>query len=219
MSLISYLVDQIMAPVKRKRLFSGEYILFGEYLSQAELLYETSTALGYTYRDRLERFAESFSEPGRQASVTNLIMADELVTERLASLPQEPKNFYDFFLVSEGEKFMHYLHNAGLTPFSEWLDFPKAFKVKVPIKPPFERLTMNALEGIQLGSQHPELTEKLFSYKHDDKEWRFAYKAGLDIGPSPPKTLSLTELQSDAKTLIKPCIEKQRPDLLIKLGL
>jgi hypothetical protein len=218
-SLLAYLVHQIIAPVKRKGLFSGEYVFFAEYLSQAQLLYEIGAVLGYTYRDRLETFAESFSEPGRQADLTNYIATETFVDDRLAALPDKPKNFYDLFLESEGKKLMKKMHEFGLTQFSDWLDFPKVCKLKMPIRNYFERLQTTALEGIQLGSQYSELTEKLFSYEYDAEEWHRWNKSGLEIGPTPPKTIPLSERQAGAKALIRPHIEKMRPDMLTKLEL
>jgi hypothetical protein len=198
-SLLGYLVHQIIAPVKRKGLFSGEYVLFAEYLSQAQFLYETGAVLGYIYRDRLDAFVEVFSEPGRQADLTNYLVTGTFVDDRLAALSGEPKCFYDLFLKSEGKKLMKKMHEFGLTRFSDWLDFPKICRLKMPIKNYFERLQITALEGIQLGSQHPELTEKLFSYEYDAVEWRLWHESGLEIGPSPPKTIPLSERQAEAK--------------------
>ena len=114
---------------------------------------------------------------------------------------------------------MKKMRDFGLTRFSDWVDFPKVCRLKMPIKYYFEYLDMTALEGIQLGSQHPELTEKLFSYEYDAEKWRMQYEAGLDIGPSPPETIPLSERQAGVKALIRPYIEKMRSDLLTKLGL
>jgi hypothetical protein len=206
--------------VKRKGLFSGEYVLFAEYLSHAQLLYETSAVLGYIYRDRLETFAELFSEPGRQADVAKLLVSGTSVADRLAGLPNEPKNFNDLFFTPE---LMKQARNFGLTQLPELTKSPdvsrKVFRLKIPVQVAFQHSSMTALEGIQLGTQYPELTQKLFSYKHDTEEWRFAYEAGLEIGPSPPETVPWKERQVEAMTLIKPFIEKARPDLLSKLGL
>jgi hypothetical protein len=219
-SLISYLAHGCIAPVKKKGLFSGEYVLFGEYLSHAQLLYETSAILGYIYRDKLNTFAELFSEPGRQADLANLIVTGTFVADRLAELPDEPKKFNELFFEPE---LMKQACNFGLTQFSELPNSPdisrKVFTLKIPVQVAFQHSSMTALEGIQLGSQHLELTEKLFSYKHDPEAWRFAHEAGLEIGPSPPETIPLRERQVEVKTLIRPFVEKARPDLLSKLGL
>ena len=215
-TLLGYLVRQIIAPVTRKGLFSGKYILFLEYLSHAQFLYETSAVLGYVYRDRLETFAELFSEPGRQADLANSFVTLTSVADRLASLPDEPKNFFDLFFESEGKELLKSVLHIDLTHFS---DFPKFRRLKIPIEYCYERLYgLTALEGIQLGSQYPELTEKLFSYKSDAEKWRRAYEAGLEIGPTPPD-MPLRERQAEAKALIKPYIEKMRSDLLTKLEL
>jgi hypothetical protein len=219
LSLIPELAHWCIAPVKRKGFFSGEYVLFAEYLSHAQLLYETSAVLGYIYRDRLGTFTELFSEPGRQADVTNLLVSGRYVADRLAGLPDEPENFNDLFFTPE---LMVQARNFGLTQFSELPKYPdicrKVFTLKMPGQVAFEHSTVTFLEGIQLGSQYPELTEKLFSYKHDTEKWRFAYEHGVEVGPSPPETIPLKERQVEVMTFIKPFIEKARPDLLSKLG-
>jgi hypothetical protein len=133
-TLLGYLMHQIIAPVKRRGLFSGEYVLFAEYLSQAQFLYETGPVLGYIYRDRLDTFAELFSESGRQADLTNYLATETFVDDRLAELLDEPKNFHDLFLESEGTNLMKKMHDVGLTRFSDWLDFPKVCSLKMPIK-------------------------------------------------------------------------------------
>ncbi len=218
-TLLGYLAQWALAPVKKKGLLSGQYVLFAEYLSQAQLLYETGAVLGYIYRDRLETFAELFSEPGRQADLAYFLTTATSVADRLASLPDEPKNFYELFFKSEVGDLMSAMRNAGLTQFSGWLDFPKVSKLKMPIKYYFERLRMTALEGIQLGSQHAQFAEKLFTYEYDAEKWRFFYDLGLDIGESPPVTMPLSERQAEAKELIRAYVEEVRPDLLTKLEL
>jgi len=162
-SLLYYLAHEFIAPVKRKGLFSGEYVLFAEYLSHAQLLYETGAVLGCVYRDRLETFAELFSEPGRQAELANFLITGTVVADRLAALPDEPKNFYELFFKPE---FMKKAHDFGLTQFSEMVNFPKlsqkVYMLKIPIKGAFEHIYDTALEGIQFGSQRPDLTENYF---------------------------------------------------------
>src|SRR6266568_2899728 len=117
-SLLGYLAHQIIAPVTREGLFSGKHVLFAEYLSHAQFLYEISAVLGYIYRDRLDTFAELFSEPGRQADLANFLITGTVVADRLATLPDEPKNFYELFFKPE---LMKKAHNFGVTQFSEWL--------------------------------------------------------------------------------------------------
>ena len=219
-SLLGYLAHEFIAPVKRAGLFSGEYVLFAEYLSHAQLLYETSAVLGCIYRDRLDTFAELFSEPGRQADLANFLITGTVVADRLAALPDDPKNFYELFFKPE---LMKKAHDFGLTQFSELLNLPKlsrkVFMVKIPIKAAFEHSYDTALEGIQFGSQRPDLAEKLFSYQHDTEKWHFAHEAGLEIGASPPETIPLRERQAEVRKLIRPYVEKIRPDLLTKLEL
>ena len=120
MGLLGYLAHQVISPVTRKGLFSGKHVWFAEYLSHAQLLYEISAVLGYTYRDKLETFAELFSEPGRQADLAHVLVTATSVADRLAALPDEPKDIYGLFFVSEGKKLMKAMHNGGLTQFSNW---------------------------------------------------------------------------------------------------
>jgi len=52
-SLIVYLAHQTLSSVSKKGLFSGQYVVFGEYLEQTKLLFEISSDLGHLYRDNL----------------------------------------------------------------------------------------------------------------------------------------------------------------------
>ncbi|MBA3963224.1 MAG: hypothetical protein H0X40_15175 [Chthoniobacterales bacterium] len=218
-SLLGYLAHEIIAPVTRKGLFAGRYVSFAEYLSHAQLLYELTAILGYMYRDKLEKFATLFSEPGRQADLAAFLATGSSVADRVAGLADEPKDVYDLFFESEGTKLMKAMQKGGATQFSDWSDLPKVWRLKLPIKLYFEHLCMTALEGIQLGSQYPEMTERLFSYRRDPAEWSAAYQFGLDIGPSAPETVPLPERQSEAKALIRPYVERVHPNLLADLGL
>lgn len=218
-SILGYLTHQIVSPVAKKGLFSGEYLLFADYLSIAQRLYETGAVLGFSYRDRLDSFAALLSEPGRQADLASFLMTSNSAADRLAGLPDDPKNFYDLFLKPEGKKLMKNMHDVGLTQFSDWQDFPKVRRIKMPIKKYFEILQFTVMQGILLGSRHPELTEKLFSYEYDAEEWRVWYEAGSEIGPSPPKTIPLRERQTEVAAVIRPYVANMRPELLAKLGL
>jgi hypothetical protein len=201
-------------------MLSGEYVLFPECLSQAQLLYETTAALGTIYLAKLETFTELFSEPGRQADIANFLVTAPVVTDRLTALPDEPNNFYEMYSKPE---FMRKAGNFGVTQFSELASSPKLLRkiciLKIPVKEAFKRLFDAALEGIQLGIQYPDLVEKFFLYKYDANEWRVAHEAGLEIDPTPPKTIPLSDRQIEAKALIRPYIEQSRPDLLAKLDL
>src|SRR5207247_681212 len=119
----------------------------------------------------------------------------------------------------EVERLMKVMRAHGLTKCSAWSDFPAVAKQKMRSADMFSNLQVAAWEGIGLGSRYPELTEKLFSHAQDVEVWREARAAGLDIPATPPKLKPLRERQAEARAMIRPYIEKVRPDLLPKLGL
>jgi hypothetical protein len=216
-TLLGFLANQIITPVTRKALFSDDYVFFGEYMPCAQFLYETGAILGYTFHDRLIVFVELFTEPGHQSHAVEHIAT--LATSRLAGRSEEPEDFVDLFFKPEAERLMTILRSHGLTNYSEWLDFPKAAKQKMPIKDIFPTLQATAWEGVGLGSRYPELTERLLLHTEDIEVWHDAHAHGLDIPASPPTPKTIRERQTEAIAMIKPYIEKARPDLLMKLGL
>jgi hypothetical protein len=219
MDPLSYLAHVLITPVKKKGWLSGEYVLLADYLSQAQLLYETGAVLGYTYRNNLQSFAAVFTQPDRNVDLIYFLTTATGVADRLAALPEEPKNFYDLFFKSEAQNLLATMHKQGSVQSSELAQLPQVAKLKMPLKYYLEHLRMTALEGIQLGSHFSDLANKLFSYEYEADQWRFAYKAGLDVGPLPPKYVPLTEREVDARNLIRPYVEEVHPELLAELGL
>ena len=215
--LTAYLANQIIAPVRKKGWFTGDYVLFGEYMPCAQFLYDTGAVLGYLFRDRLVAFVELFTEPGHQSDFANYIST--LAASRLASLPTEPNDFMDLFLKPEAERIMKIMHSSGATKYSDWSDFAKVFKQKMPIEGIFKQLQFALVEGVSLGSHCPELTERLLLHTEDTKVWLDARSHGLDIPALPPSPKSIRERQAEAMAMIRPYVEKVRPDLLTKLGL
>jgi hypothetical protein len=134
-------------------------------------------------------------------------------------LTEEPQDFMDLFWKPEVERLMKALRDAGCTNCSEWPDFLKVAEQKLPFKSTFLQLHGAVAEGIGLGSHYPELTERLLSYTANSGNWSRAYTAGLDIPASAPKPKPIRERQMDAASMVRPYIEKARPDLLAKLGL
>lgn len=207
----------MLSPITKKGLFSGQYVLFGEYLGQTQLLFETSCALGYTYRDRMETFAILFSEEGKEKSVTDFMSTSAI--ERLKKYKPEQKNFFDFFLNIEGPNIMQRFHDAKILPNGNWANFPKVYKSKVPNKLAMIILPTLSVEGIAFSYKYPDVIERLFSFGHNADEWRFAFNIGLDIGSEPPKAISLATMQVEGKNLIKPFVDKYYPELLSSLNL
>lgn len=214
MTLHAYLAYQALSQIERKGFFTGRYFWLGEYLSIATWMYETSSVLGYTYRDRLSKLVELMAEEGRTDDLMNFITTP--ATERMSKLKKTPQNFYEFYFETEAMEFMNKLHAVE----NDWHDFLlKAFKVKMRIDVAMPNMHMAVLEGIGFGYKYPELVEKFLSYKHDADQWKKFYSYGLDIGPTPPQNLPLTSHQVEAKKILKPFIEKIRPALLDLLEL
>ncbi len=107
----------------------------------------------------------------------------------------------------------------GLTKCSVWSDFPDVAKQKMRRVDIFSNLQVGAWEGIGLGSRYPELTERLFACVEDFEVWRKFRAAGLDIPATPPRPKPIGEREAEVTAMIRPYIEKVRPDLLTKLGL
>jgi len=216
-TLLAYLAHQIISPVTKKGLFSDEYVLFGSYMPCAQFLYETGAIIGYTFRDRLPLLVELFTESGHETDAVAHI--GESAAKRLAELPAEPNDFMDLFFKPEAERLIKVMRARGLNKFSTWSDFPAVAKQKMRRADIFSNLQVAAWEGIGLGSRYPDLTEKLFSHAQDVEVWSRARAAGLDIPATPPRPKPIRERQAEVTAMIRPYIEKVRPDLLTKLGL
>lgn len=215
-SLINSLAYQTLSSITKKGLFSGQYVLFGEDLEQTQMLFEISSALGYTYRDKVETFAILFSEEGKQKSVIDYM--SEAAIERYKKYKPEHKNWFDFFFGTEALDITKRFQDAKILPNGEWFN-PKVYKSKVPYKVAMVLLPTLSAEGIAFGYKYPELVEKFFSFVFNADEWQFAFKAGLAIGSKPPKTITLPTMQKEAKDLIKPIVEKYYPELVKSLDL
>jgi len=216
-SLLNYLAHQILSSITKEGLFSRQYVLFGEYLEQTQLLFEICCALGYTYRDRMETFAILFFEEGKEKNVTEVLLA--AAAERHEKYKIEHKNFFDFYLCTEGPEMMMRFHKYKILPTANWTDFHKVYKSIVENRVAILTLPMLGAEGIAFGYKYPELTEKLFSFVYDTDKWSMMFKAGLDIGSEPPKTIPLETMQIEAKNFIKPFVDRHYPELLSSLNL
>ncbi len=218
MKLNGYLAHQALSQIEKKGLFTGRYFWLGEYLSFATATYETSSVLGFTYRDKFSTLIELIAEDGGTNNLMNYITTPG--TERISKLKTAPNNFYELFYGTEAVRFMKMLLRDNRIEIDNWLDFmQKNFKLKLPLDIAFPSLQMTVAEGIGFGYKYPDLTEKFFSFKHDESDWKKWHNSGLNIGLTPPQNLPLTTLQLNAKKLIKPFVEKVRPELLDTLGL
>jgi len=221
LKLNGYLAHQALSQIEKKGLFRGKYFWLGEYLGFATATYETSSVLGYTYRDKFSTLIELIAEDGGVNNLMNYITTP--ATNRISELKDTPNNFYELFFEKEAIDIMKMLLSTNQIEHDNWHDFlPKNFKLKISLGFAFSKLQMTVAEGIGFGYKYPELTEKFLSYKYDEStkaKWRKWFNHGLDIGAEPPENPPLQTLQLDAKKLIKPFIEMVRPDLLETLEL
>ena len=215
-SLIVYLAHQTLSSISKKGLFSGQYVVFGEYLEQTKLLFEISSALGHLYRDKLTTLAITFMEEGKTNNVTSFMT--ESATERYKQYKPEYKNWFDFFFHTEALDITKQYQKLKLIPNGEWFN-PQVYKRKVPYKVAITMLPTYSAEGMALGYKFPELIEKFFSFEFNADEWKFAFKSGLDIGSEPPKIIPLSTMQEETKNLIKPFVEKYYAELIKPLAL
>jgi hypothetical protein len=205
-SLVAYLAALIVGKATRKRMFSGPYVFFGDYIACGQFLFDTGAVLGYTFHEKIAVFAELFAEQGRSSDVVNYL--EELAARRLAAHSSEPTDMMELFSQPEIERIV-----------PEHGKFTKVAKQKLPLTDSLVRnLALAAAEGIALGSQRPKLTERLLSCRIGEQEWEDARSHGLDIPASPPQMKSIRERQTEAIAIIRPYVEKVRPDLLVKLG-
>ena len=161
-SLFASLAYETLTPAVRKGLFGSKYVLFGDYLSRAQYLYEICSALGYTFRNSLSTFLELSSQPGRGDDVANYVATP--AAERLRDLKKEPVNFYELFFESEANRVMKKMKGGNPRDFSIYAALPKAFKKKLPVEFAMINMQMIAAEAVGLGSHYPELVEKLSSF-------------------------------------------------------
>ena len=215
-SLLVYLAHQTLSSISKKGLFSGQYVTFGEYLEQTKLLFEISSALGHLYRDKLTTLAITIMEEGKTDNVTSFMV--ESATERYKQYKPEYKSWFDFFFQTEAIDMTKQNQKLKLIPSGEWFN-PQVYKSKIPYKVAITMLPIYSAEGMALGYKFPELIETFFSFEYNVDKWKFAFKAGLDIGYEPPKIIPLPTMQEHAKNLIKPFIEKYYPELTNSLAL
>jgi hypothetical protein len=215
-SLLNYLAFQILSSITKKGLLTGQYVLFGEYLEQTQLLFEITSALGYTYRDKMQTFAILFSEEGKQQSVIDYMSTSAI--ERYKTYKPQHKNWVDFFFGTEAVDITKRFQHAKILPNGDWFN-PQVYKSKIPHKVAMTILPTLSADGISFGYKYPELIEKFSSFVFNVDEWRSASKAGLDIGSEPPKIIPLPTMQKEAKDLIKPIVEKHYPELVQALNL
>jgi len=130
MKLNGYLAHQVLSQIERKVLFTGRYFRLGEYLSVATATYETSSVLGYTYRDRFSTLIELIAEEGGINNLMNYITTP--ATNRLSGLKKAPNNFYELFLGTEVIKLMKILFRSNRIESDDWHDFVlKKFKLNL----------------------------------------------------------------------------------------
>jgi len=82
-------------------------------------------------------------------------------------------------------------------------------------------MQLKGLEGIGLGSQHPDLTEKLWTQSMeqiDEREWAATRSYGLDIPDHPPQ-ISLEEQERELLIDLAEWLSHQQPELLNPLNL
>ena len=65
-SLINFLAHYFLSPIKKRGFFSGEVVVYSNYLDASQRLFEFSCALGFNNRHEIELFAVLFSEGGER---------------------------------------------------------------------------------------------------------------------------------------------------------
>jgi hypothetical protein len=210
-TLLVFLARQFIAPVVRKGFLSGEYVVFADYVTSSGALFEMGVVLGLAFRTKITIFAQLFSEPGREASCVAALA--ESAASRLAGLPAEPESVFDLFVKPETERVMKVLYNAGIARFTEFGDFPKVARCKLPLKKVFPQLQFAAAYGIAFGSHYPEMAERLLSYVENDEEWKKFYAAGLNIPPTPPLKPNIRDRQAQAFAVVRAYVQEVRPEL------
>src|SRR6185436_2964647 len=153
LKLQGYLTSIILPRITKKGFFSSQYIYFDEYISTATHVFETSSVIGYTFRDQLASLVEIMAQDGGGGNLLKAIGA--FPETRLTKQKEKPKNFFDFFFQSEAIHILEIIKKPNLIKECESGDYRNAFKLKLPYAFAFTHMQMIIAEGIGFGSHYP----------------------------------------------------------------
>ena len=210
-----YLIQVIFGPFIRKRLFGKEFIRFNEFHNQSYIISEYCLTLGYLYRNNFETFAKLISEPNADLNK---------VSSRIAKMGESlyenhydiNKGTYDLFINSQEKRYNELLNmkNSVKVEFGTEAYLKSENKLPTFIIPKLTDLLSYSFIGF--GYQYPDLAEKIFNRKFDDKLIENAIEDGLNITN---ENLTINDRIISTKELIKPYVEKYKPELLTELHL
>ena len=213
-SLLNHIVNSIIAPAARKKLFRAPYIPFRRYLGCYQEAFEIGAVLGYAYRKKIVTFAKLFSQPGREAGFVSAIQ--QLARERLATQLIEPESFIHLAMFAEETRIKANWQASGITE-SQIRILEDSFKIPV-VETALVNLNGAVSVGIGLGSAFPELTEKLWKNEHkrpvSRERWHSAKASGIVTEDEPTDAVSLPERQEELVKQVEQFISIARPDLL-----
>jgi len=214
--LLAHIVQSLIDPALKKRLFRAPTISFWRYLGCYEEAFEIGVVLGYAYRRKLVSFAKLFSQPNRETEIAGFVQ--QLARNEVAAQSSVPESFFPLGMFAERERIRKRWRDSGASD-TQIESSEQQFEVSVATA--FSNLQVAVSTGIGLGSAMPELAQSLWRAEHEgkvdpEKPDRLR-RAGLNLPEDMPKAVSLAERQAYLTAMVEQFVTVHRPDLLTEL--
>lgn len=212
--MIEYLVENTLKPHYKKRFFGKDYILFNDYFINSYILSEHCLNLGYIYKNNFSNFIELFTDNTDKDGVLDSFK--KFGESKKNEIKNEIFNTYELFLETEIQKVIDNLFSGINIHNVE--DLNKIKDKKIPITLVETLTNLLVYKSIGFGINYPQICENLFNYEIDDEKYKEAYEVGLNI-PKEKNIMSINERINLTKSIIRPYVKKNRPDLIDVLDL
>jgi len=210
--LLDDIAGSTIRPVMKKRLFRAPYIRFKDYLGVYQLAFEVGVVLGYGFSDRLSILLKLIVRPAGQEEIMAVITR---CGKQLLEENKEPRTFLDLALLPEERRFETVWRTPNIGRMQ--LDFIKAH-YKIPVETAHIAIGSAAAKGIGLGSEYPQVVEKLWAVEHENPPTDAESEIWQQIGLSPSK-ISLRARQAEVFAMVEGFASANFPELLPQLRL
>lgn len=213
--MIQYLIQTLITPFSKKKLFGKKYILFKDYYNQSSILSIYCLTLGYIYKDKIEILIKLLgnSQAELKTQIDGLSEMAELIKK---DVNNETKNVHNLFVDTTIKLHFEMFYKDQNLDYKNVNDLLKICNNKIPLGLVISLSELHVFSLISFGYKYPELTEQLLTNKTDDAYHNLAIKSGLDI-PKEKIELDIEEYKNLTKELIIPFITKYHSDLISSL--
>lgn len=210
-----YLVETFMKKYLRKPFFGYSHIYFNDYLNQSAILTNYSLSLGLLFKNDLGILLELLGN-AKSDIETNIEGMNEIAELMENDISSDVNSSFSLFSETVIKKTIEMFFKDKNLDYRNPHDMLKIKNEKIPEKVLIPMTEMLIYQMIGFSHRYPEKTEKLLTYKIDEKNYELALKSGLDV-PEIQEHYSLQDHLNLAKELIRPYIINFRPDLTKKL--